>query len=49
VPGKNKIRSYDLETGAIVWESKGTTMNPIPSPVFGDGMVFVTSGFQGTT
>ena len=47
VPGKNKIRSYDLETGAIVWESKGTTMNPIPSPVFGDGMVFVTSGFQG--
>ena len=31
----------------IVWESKGVTMNPIPSPVFGDGMVFVTSGFQG--
>jgi outer membrane protein assembly factor BamB len=47
VPGKNKIRSYDLETGEIVWESKGTTMNPIPSPVFGDGLVFVTSGFQG--
>jgi outer membrane protein assembly factor BamB len=47
VPGKNKIRSYDLETGDIVWESKGVTMNPIPSPVFGDGMVFVTSGFQG--
>ena len=47
VPGKNKIRSYDLETGEIVWESKGVTMNPIPSPVFGDGMVFVTSGFQG--
>ena len=47
VPGKNKIRSYDLETGEIVWESKGVTMNPIPSPVFGDGLVFVTSGFQG--
>jgi outer membrane protein assembly factor BamB len=47
VPGMNKIRSYDLETGAIVWESKGTTMNPIPSPVAADGMVFVTSGFQG--
>jgi outer membrane protein assembly factor BamB len=47
VPGKNKIRSYDLETGSIVWESKGVTMNPIPSPVFGDGLVFVTSGFQG--
>jgi outer membrane protein assembly factor BamB len=47
VPGKNKIRSYDLENGEIVWESKGVTMNPIPSPVFGDGLVFVTSGFQG--
>ena len=47
VPGKNKIRSYDLETGEIVWESKGVTMNPIPSPVSDDGLVFVTSGFQG--
>ena len=47
VPGKNRIRSYDLEDGSIVWESKGVTMNPIPSPVFGDGLVFVTSGFQG--
>jgi len=47
VPGKNKIRSYDLENGSIVWESQGVTMNPIPSPVVGDGMVFVTSGFQG--
>jgi len=46
-PGKNKIRSYDLETGKIVWESQGVTMNPIPSPVASDGMVFVTSGFQG--
>jgi outer membrane protein assembly factor BamB len=47
VPGQNRLRSYDLETGAIVWESAGLTMNPIPSPVFHDGMVFATSGFQG--
>jgi outer membrane protein assembly factor BamB len=46
-PGMKKIKSYDLDSGAVVWESKGVTMNPIPSPVFGDGMVFVTSGFQG--
>jgi outer membrane protein assembly factor BamB len=45
--GMSRLRSYDLETGAIVWESKGVTMNPIPSPVAGDGMVFVTSGFMG--
>ncbi len=45
--GMNKLRSYDLETGTIVWESPGVTMNPIPSPVYADGMVFVTSGFRG--
>ncbi len=47
VNGMNKLRSYDLETGAVVWEAPGTTMNPIPSPVFADGMVFATSGFRG--
>lgn len=47
VAGKNRLHGYDLETGAVIWHSEGVTMNPIPSPVFGDGMVFVTSGFQG--
>jgi outer membrane protein assembly factor BamB len=45
--GMNRLRSYDLETGKIVWESEGVTMNAIPSPVAADGMVFVTSGFRG--
>ena len=43
----NAIRSYDLETGDVVWEGDGLTMNPIPSPVYDDGMVFLMSGFQG--
>ena len=30
-----------------MWESDGLTMNPIPSPVAADGMVFAMSGFQG--
>ena len=47
VNGQNKLISYDLETGAVVWEAPGTTMNPIPSPVHADGMVFLTSGFRG--
>lgn len=47
VPGMRRVRSYDLATGAVVWETDGLTMNPIPSPVHGDGMVFVMSGFQG--
>lgn len=47
VPAMNKVTSYDLETGTVVWQAPGTTMNAIPSPVAGDGMVFVTSGFRG--
>jgi outer membrane protein assembly factor BamB len=47
VPGMNRLRSYDLETGEIVWHSEGLTMNPIPSPVTADGMVIATSGFRG--
>ena len=47
VNAMNRVRSYDLETGAVVWDGPGTTMNVIPSPVFGHGMVFVMSGFRG--
>ena len=47
VPGMNRLRSYDLQNGEIVWESEGLTMNPIPSPVGADGMVFAMSGFRG--
>jgi outer membrane protein assembly factor BamB len=49
VPGMNRLRSYDLATGAILWETAGLTMNPIPSPVVGEGMVFATSGFRGNS
>ena len=46
--GQNRVRSYDLATGELVWDSEGVTMNPIPSPVTADGVVFVTSGYQGS-
>ena len=46
--GMKQVRSYDLETGKLLWHSPGTTMNAIPSPVAADGMVFVTSGFRGS-
>src|SRR4030095_2888837 len=45
---QNRIRSYDLETGKVVWESEGLTMKPIPSPGASEGMVFAMSGFQGS-
>jgi outer membrane protein assembly factor BamB len=47
VPGMNRMHSYDLETGNVVWHSQGLTMNPIPSPVAEDGIVIAMSGFRG--
>lgn len=47
VNAMNRVRSYDLETGTIIWEGPGTTMNVIPTPVSGNGMVFIMSGFRG--
>ena len=43
----SKVRSYDLATGKLIWECTGLTKNVIPSPVFGDGMVFCMSGYSG--
>ena len=47
VPAMDRVRSYDLENGDIVWESDGLTMNAIPSPVYDNGLVFLMSGFRG--
>jgi outer membrane protein assembly factor BamB len=43
----NKVRSYDLATGEVVWECTGMTRNVIPSPMYADGIVYVMSGFRG--
>jgi outer membrane protein assembly factor BamB len=43
----DKIRSYDLATGELVWQCAGLTTNSIPSPVAAGDMVYVTSGFKG--
>jgi len=43
----NKVRSYDLDNGDIIWECSGLTGNVIPSPVFGDGILYVMSGYSG--
>ena len=47
VPAMDRVRSYDLEDGSVVWESDGLTMNAIPSPVYDNGLVFLMSGFRG--
>lgn len=48
VNGTNKVVSYDLRSGETVWETPGTTLNAIPSPVAADGMVFAMAGFRGS-
>lgn len=45
--GTKRIRSYDLETGEIVWDGDGLTPNSIPSPVAANGYVYLMSGFRG--
>ena len=45
--GTTRMRGYDLETGETVWQSGGMTTNTIPTPLFEDGVAFMTSGFRG--
>lgn len=48
-PGTNAVRSYDLASGKLLWECGGLTSNVIPTPVTGNGMVYVTSGYRGSS
>ncbi|MCA9157460.1 MAG: PQQ-like beta-propeller repeat protein, partial [Planctomycetales bacterium] len=45
--GTNRVRSYDLESGELIWECGGQTGNPIPSPVRFEDNVIVMTGFRG--
>lgn len=44
----NQVRSYDFDTGEIIWTSTGMTRNVIPNPVYADGILYVMSGFRGS-
>ncbi len=48
-PATEQLKSYDLETGDVVWETAGLTMNAIPSPVVVDNLVILMSGFRGNS
>ena len=49
VSATNKIRAYDLKDGSVIWSCGGMTLNAIPSPIVRDGMVYVSSGFRGSS
>ncbi len=46
VNGTNRIRGYDLETGAVIWECGGLSQNIVASPVAANGMVFAGSSYE---
>lgn len=41
------VRSYDLQTGEIIWQCGGLTGNVIPCPIIDDNHVICMSGYQG--
>jgi outer membrane protein assembly factor BamB len=46
VSASNKVRSYDVTNGKLIWESAGLGTNVIPAPVTMDGIVYVMSGHR---
>jgi outer membrane protein assembly factor BamB len=47
VNGTNRVRSYDLATGKVIWQCGGQTVNAIPSPVRWGDAVLCMSGYRG--
>ena len=46
VSGTKRIRAYDLESGALLWQCGGLSSNVVCSPVAGDGLVFAGSSYE---
>lgn len=46
VPGTNRIRSYDLSNGKVIWECGGLSSNVVASPVAADGVVYSGSSYD---
>ncbi|MEK7834081.1 MAG: PQQ-binding-like beta-propeller repeat protein, partial [Acidobacteriota bacterium] len=44
--GTNKVRTYDPETGKLIWDATGLGLNAIPAPVWQGDLVFVMTGHR---
>jgi outer membrane protein assembly factor BamB len=49
VNGQYKVYAYNPDTGTELWTVSGTTMEVIPTPVVGHGLIFCSSGRAGPT
>jgi outer membrane protein assembly factor BamB len=48
VNATNRVRSYDLVDGKLIWECGGQTNNAIPSPVRFEDLAICVSGYRGS-
>jgi len=46
VNATNKVRSYDFDSGEVIWECGGLGDNPIPQPVKQGDLVLVMTGYR---
>jgi len=46
VSGTERVRGYDLASGAVIWACGGMSGNVVASPVAADGMVFAGSSYE---
>lgn len=46
VPGTNRLRGYDLVSGAVIWECGGLSPNIVASPVAAGGFVYAGSSYD---
>jgi len=46
--GTNRSRSYDINTGEVIWECGGQVTNPIATAVEYEGLVYCMTGHRGS-
>ena len=46
VSGTQRLRGYDLQTGAVIWECDGLSANIVASPLAANGMVYAGSSYE---
>lgn len=49
VSSSRRIEAFDPDTGTLLWFATGNTMEVIPTPAVGHGLVFCSSGRAGPT
>jgi outer membrane protein assembly factor BamB len=45
-PGAHDVEAYDPQTGAAIWNVRYTGYSIVPRPVFGNGLVYLSTSFD---